>query len=275
MRVPSPEQAKLLALGFEPVLADYYWVQALQLVGGARGHLGERADTVGDLIDVVTTLDPWVDHPYRFAALWLNESPEQVARGNALLQRGIERHPEEWRNRFYLGFNQFYYQGRNATAADTLAPAAELPGAPAYLGALVARLRAEGGGLDVAAAFLAQRARDARDEGLRATYRESLAEIETERRARGLDAARARFVERHGRYVGSARELWAGPLRVIERAPSAHPEYDGAFWMLDEDTGEIVSSYYGKRYRLHVQRPGGAFSRPRPERAQQRREGGA
>lgn len=276
LQVPSPEHAKLLALGFEPVLADYYWVQALQLVGGARGPLGERADSVGDLIDVVTTLDPWVDHPYRFAALWLNENPEQVARGNALLRRGIERHPEEWRNRFYLGFNQFFYQGRNAAAADTLAPAVELSGAPAYLGALVARLRAEGGGLDVAAAFLGERLRDTHDEALRVAYRESLAEIETERRARWLDAARLRFRERHGRDLRTPDELWTGPLSVVESAPSAHPEQQKTFWMLDEETREIVSSYYGKRYRLHVQaRDAAPRQRQWHRSTQQRHEGGA
>jgi len=255
LRVPSPEVAELLALGFEPVLADYYWLQALQLVGGARGPLGERADSVGDLIDVVTTLDPHVDHPYRFAALWLNESPEQVVRGNELLRRGIERHPDEWRNRFYLGFNQFFYQDQSAAAADTLAPAVGLPGAPAYLGALVARLRAERGGLEVASAFLLERQRDTKDEVLRAAYQDSLAEIETERRARWLDAARARFREQHGRDIRTPEDLWIGPLRVIDGARAAHPEHDDARWVLDTEASEIVSSHYGKRYRLHVQAP--------------------
>ena len=36
LSVPSPERARALALGFEPVIADYYWLQALQVVGDAE-----------------------------------------------------------------------------------------------------------------------------------------------------------------------------------------------------------------------------------------------
>ncbi|MGE4650347.1 MAG: hypothetical protein AAEJ53_05620, partial [Myxococcota bacterium] len=184
------------------------------------------------------------------------------------------RHPDEWRNRFYLGFNQFFYQGQNAAAAETLEPAIDLPDAPPYLGALVARLRAEGGDLDVAAAFLAERLEGSHDEGLRARYRASLAEIETERRARWLDSARDLFRERHGRDIRTPHELWAGALRVIERAPAAHPDDADASWQVDEHTGEIVSSHYGKRYRLHMQPQDVARQREWLENTQSRKEGG-
>ena len=83
--LPSPERAKLLALGFEPALADYYWVKALLAVGVSLDSEQDRG-RIGDLIDLVTTLDPWVDHPYRFASLWLVESPEEVRRGKGMVR---------------------------------------------------------------------------------------------------------------------------------------------------------------------------------------------
>ncbi len=251
LHVPSPERARALALGFEPVIADYYWIQALQLVGGEERPT-QRNRTIEALLDVVTGLDPWVDHPYRFAALWLTDTESEVKHANRLLEKGIAYHPLNWRNRFYLGYNQFFYLEDNASAADTLENAMRFPDAPDYLGSLVARLRASNDSLDTAVLFLQQLIAQTEDEYERAEYLESFAEIETERRARMLDRARAEFGRRHGRDIRSPAELWSGPLRVLGGEPPAHPEIAGQRWRIDAATGEIVSSFYGRRYRVHT-----------------------
>ncbi len=251
LRVPGPERARALALGFEPVIADYYWIQALQLVGDAERPTG-RNETVAALIDLVTGLDPWVDHPYRFAALWLTESEGEVRHANRLLERGIAYHPLDWRNRFYLGYNHFFYLEDNARAADALESALRFPDAPDYLGSFVTRLRASSDGLDTAALFLERLIAQTEDEYARVDYLEAFDQIETERRARRLDRARAEFARRHGRDIREPAELWSGPLRVLGGAPSAHPQIAGQRWVIDTASREIVSSYYGRRYRIHV-----------------------
>lgn len=252
LSLPDPGRAKLLSLGFEPVLADFYWIHALSAVGSSLASVEER-DAVGDLVELVTTLDPWVDHPYRFGALWLVESPEEVERGNALLRRGISYHPTDWRNRFYLGYNHFFYLGNNNAAIEALDPAITMEGSPGYLGALVTRLRAEGGSLEAAARFLVELARTTQDPYLRAGYEKTLDEIETERRARWLDEQRLTFWERHGRDVQEVAELHRGAQRIVDGIPPAHPHLQGFDWVIDEESGEIVSSFYGNRYRLHLQ----------------------
>jgi hypothetical protein len=249
--VPSPERARAFALGFEPVIADYYWIQALQVVGDVDKPKQE-SQTVRELIDLVTGLDPWVDHPYRFAALWLTDSPEQVRHANRLLEKGIAYHPLEWRNRFYLGYNHFFYLGDEARAADALESALRFPDAPDYLGAFVTRLRASSDSLDTAALFLDQLIAQAQDENAKAEYLKAFDEIETERRARFLDRARGEFQRRHGRDIREPAELWRGALRVISAAPGAHPHRDDERWLLDPKTGEIRSSAYRGRYRIHM-----------------------
>jgi len=246
--VPRPEIARATALGFDAVLADYYWLQAVQVVGSemlpeSRSHLLAR------LIDVVTTLDPRVDHPYRFAAVWLTADEESVRKANKLLERGIEHHPDEWRNRFYLGFNQFFYLDERAAAAETLEGAIALPGAPLYLRRLVARLKAERGGLDVAEAFLRQLLHDAPDPYARAEYEKALDEVHVERLARRLDAARIEYVKRNGRDIDRVEDLIAGPDAVLPQLP---PEPHGWEWVIDADTGAIVSSYLRHRYRARI-----------------------
>jgi hypothetical protein len=251
LRVPEPRMARLFSLGFAPVVADWYWVQTLQLVGGEVADVGAHADEIGDAVDLVTSLDPWVDHPYRFAAIWMTGDAAQVRRADRLLQRSISYHPLDWRNRFLLGYNQFFYLEENGAAARTLEGALRLPGAPNYLGPLATRLRAESSGLETAELFLEELIRTAPDEYARAEYWKAHDEIETERRARILDRARTLFRERNGRDVGDPAELWAGPLRVLREMPPAHPHFEGFEWVIDPATDEFVSSFYGSRYHLH------------------------
>ena len=250
--VPRPEQARLSSLGFAAVVADWHWLHAVQIVGGEKGRTEQHAPLLARLLDVVTALDPWVDHPYRFAALWLTDGPESVRLANRLLARGIAYHPREWRNRHYLGFNHFHYLGEEARAAEVLEPAVDLPGAPPYLGALVARLRHGKGGLEATAVFLAQLVRDTDDEFKRAEYLKQLDEIQVERWARELDAARAAYRRRNGRDVAAVEDLARGPGRVLAELPPAHPHFAGFVWTLDPESRAIVSSFYASRYQVHV-----------------------
>lgn len=247
--VPDPRFARLAAVGFEALLADFYWMRAVQIVGSAQGPYGRSAQ-IGRLIDVVTTLDPWVDHPYRFAALWMTDDAAAVRKANELLKRGIEHHPDQWLNRFHLGFNHFFYFNENAEAAEVLAPAVGLRGAPRYLGRLVARLRSDAGGgeIEAAAAFLRELQRQTDDPYKQAEYEKALDEIEAERRARLLDQARELFKRRHGRDIRAVEDLVTVPPPVLRALP---PEPHGWEWKLDP-AGRIVSSYTGHRYSVRI-----------------------
>ncbi len=242
--VPRPEVARALTFGFDALVSDLYWVQAVQIVGRVAVP-AQHAAVLGQLIDVVTTVDPWVDHPYRFAAVWLTDSVESVQKANEILERGIAHHPDDWRNRFHLGFNHFFHLGDEATAADVLEEAAAFPEAPVYLSRLVARLRASSGSLETAGAFLLELIRSSPDPYTRAEYEKALDEVETERRARFLDQARSRFQERHGRDIRSVEELAEGPAAPLRALP---PEPNGWEWVIDAESGRIVSSFYGRRY---------------------------
>jgi len=256
--VPDPAVARLLSLGFGAVVSDFYWLQAIQAVGGDVRITPELGDHLGKLIDVVTTLNPQVDHPYRFAAIWMTESEQNVRTANRLLRRGIEIHPGDWRNRYYLGFNHFFYLLENAEAAEVLEEASQMPGAPPYLPRLAARLKSESADLEVATVFLQELLRGAQDEAARDNYRSALDEIEIEQYARQLEAARERFREREGRDIEAVGELIGGGALGLAALPPAEPSSlpaalrRGSDWTLDPESHRIVSTYYGKRYQLHV-----------------------
>lgn len=255
--VPSPQAARAASFGFKAVLADYHWLQAVQVAGGRDVIDSASASHLGRLIDVVTTLNPHVGHPYRFAAVWLTHDPQQVREGIRLLERAIAHQPDEWRNYFYLGFNHFFYLGEYEAAAQALEAAVDLPGRPAYLPRLVARLKSQSADLEVAEVFLRELLQRTGEEDARARLQAGLDEIEIERKARFLDRAREAFRERAGRDLERVAELAQGPHRVIERLPSPEPDAmpaslrGRARWEIDAESGRIVSSYLGKRYEVH------------------------
>jgi hypothetical protein len=249
--LPSVGHARLASLGFGAVLGDYYWLEAMHLVGSVRGNVEPYAPVIASLIELVTGLDPWVDHPYRFAAIWLSDGAETLSRANRLLEKSIAYHPLDWRNRHYLGFNHFYHLGDARRAADVLEPAVGLAGAPNYLGPLVAKLRADSGGLDAAEELLVGLVNTTSDEYAKARFLKSLDEIGTERLARRLDAARVEYWRRHGRDLQRVEDLLAGPEPVLTALPPAHPHFPGFGWTLDPETGQITSSFYGSRYHLY------------------------
>ncbi|MFP8873263.1 MAG: hypothetical protein VCB42_01725 [Myxococcota bacterium] len=273
--IPLPEVARALSFGFDAALADFYWLWAVQTVGQRDADLTRDARDLSRLIDVVTTLDPWVDHPYRFAAVWLTDSEQSVREANRLLERGIAHHPDDWRNRYHLGFNHFFYLQENRRAADVLEGAVRLPGAPAYLPRLVARLRSKDGNLEAAGVFLEEMVRTAADDLERAQLQSALDEIEVEYRARSLDRARGVYRERNGRDIASVADLVEGPGAVLAHLPSAAPSSqpislrNGAEWTLEPDTRRIVSDYYGRRYEISVH----ALDRQRNQEWRRLREG--
>ena len=255
--VPSPKFAQAMAFGFDAVLADYHWLQAVQVAGGNDVIERHHAQQLGQLVDVVTTLNPYVGHPYRFAAVWLTHDEAQVREGIRLMRRAIEHHPDDWRNYFYLGFNHFFYLGEYAEAAAILEEAIDLPGRPAYLPRLVARLKAQQGDIDVAEVFLRELYESAEDEDAKARIQIALDEIEIEYKARHLDRARAAYRELAGRDISSVTDLVQGPHRVLERLPSPEPSSipaplaRGSVWEIDPDSDRIISSYLGNRYEVH------------------------
>lgn len=255
--VASPGVVNAMAFGFNAILADFHWLQAVQVVGGNEGVDARKARHLGKLVDVVTTLNPHVGHPYRFAAVWMTHDRELVREGNRLLERAIQYHPDDWRNHFYLGFNHFFYLFEYPEAAAALEVAMSLPNSPAYLPRLVARLKSHRADIDVAEVFLRELLRNTEDEDAQATLEIALDEIEIEYKARHLDRARIAYVELSGRDIQAVGDLTVGMHRVLEKLPSAEPDglpaplSRGSVWEIDPRSGRIQSSYVGSRYEIH------------------------
>ena len=142
-----------MSLGYRNVLADALWVKAIAYFGGHT--LTDREyPWLYHILDKVSSLDPLFHHAYTFGGVVLAVEKGSPAQSIALLRKGMDYYPGDWRLPFYIGLNSFYYLKDPVTAADYILVAATLPGHPQYLPRLAASLLTRSGRLEAAVAFL-------------------------------------------------------------------------------------------------------------------------
>jgi hypothetical protein len=144
--------AKRLSLGFNGMIADWYWMRSLQYVG--RKVLGSEHGPMLDnlselnlkllapLLDTTTTLDPAFIEPYEYAAVVLPGIDTDAA--IRITKKGIQANPGSWKLYHHLGYI-YWQRGDYATAAETYGLGAQVPGAPAWMNGMKAKMYAEGG----------------------------------------------------------------------------------------------------------------------------------
>jgi tetratricopeptide (TPR) repeat protein len=132
--VSSPAVLTRLALSYDAIVADLYWIRAIQHYGGTR--LSNRPDKSYDLLypllDLTTSLDPYFTIAYRFGAFFLSEKkPGGAGRPDLaikLLSKAMAAQPDRWEYPHDIGFVH-YRDGEYGQAADWFERAAETTGA--------------------------------------------------------------------------------------------------------------------------------------------------
>ena len=147
----SPHVVGRLALGFDALAADAYWIRAIQHYGGDRLRATDthkKYELLYPLLDITTTLDPHFNIAYRFGAIFLSEPyPGGAGRPDlavALLRKGIAARPTKWEYYHDIGFIHYWSLGDYQAAADWFRRGAEQPNAPEWLLPVAASMLAEG-----------------------------------------------------------------------------------------------------------------------------------
>jgi hypothetical protein len=232
-----------LALGFDPLIADIYWMRAVVYYGGQRlgPEAARRYDLLAPLLDVVTTLDPRFTVAYRFGAIFLTEAypsgPGRPDLSIALLRRGIANDGGRWEYMHDIGFVYYWWLQDYQQAATWFSRAATAPNAPAWLEPLAATTLAVGGDRQ-SSRLLWRHLLEATDsDWIRGNAERRLAQLDALDQLERLNAVAARFVEREGRFPATWAELVrAEPLRGIPTDPTGTP------FELDPASGRVVLS---------------------------------
>jgi tetratricopeptide (TPR) repeat protein len=229
--IQSPQTARHLALSYDSLLADIYWIRALQYFGSTRlsNTTDKRYPLLYPLLDFTTSLDPHFDIAYRFGAIFLAE-PEPGGAGRpdqalALLQKGLRTQPDKWQFAHDIGFIYYWWLRDYPAAAEWFGRASKLPDSPNWLPVLAAVVLARGGERASSRQLWEGIRNDASlEEYLRnqATFR--LQQLDALDQLDALQRLTARYAMQYGKAASSWNELGrAGYLRQVPVDPSGTP----------------------------------------------------
>lgn len=209
--LPTPQQARLMSLGYTSVVADFYWVKALQYFTDPTQRLNQYKN-LADYLEVVLGVDPDYEYAYKFAGIAVPHDTGRfrfvnTKRSTSFLERGVKRFPENWQLRFFLGYNYLNFHNEPIKAAEQFAIASELPGAPTYFAGFAARLWTVGGEVDRALDFARGVLKTTKDAEIRELMEQRVRDLEVERELRRIEAAAKAFEEKTGHLPANLDEL--------------------------------------------------------------------
>ena len=229
--------------GFRNVLADIVWLEAIQVAGNKRLTPGDYA-RLHDLLNVVANFDPKFEIPYLLGGLVLGESPDHAREALAILERGKTNRPADWRFPFYIGFTRYFSLGDPRGGGEAMGEAARLPGSPAYLPGLAARMMSEAREPEAALSLLDAIVRQESDPARRSVLERRVREVVVERDLQILERGMERYRGKTGSYPAELNDLVReGILAAVPQEPN------GGRYLLEEG-GKVRSDRTTQRLRV-------------------------
>jgi len=218
----SAKAADRLALSFDSVVADIYWIRTIQHYGRDYKNRKQtnRFELLYPLLDLTTTLDPHFLIAYRFGAHFLSarppEGPGRPDQAIALLEKGLAATPGRWELAHDIAFINYLYTGDFKQAGIWFDKASRMPNAPPWLKQLAATTLARGGDRKTAVEILL-RMRSSEERYIQLAAERALMQIAAIEGAEQLTAIVNAFKARTGRYPTSWQELIA--VRMLQGIP--------------------------------------------------------
>jgi len=238
--VRSGAAMKRMAVGFETIVADLYWIRAVVYYGGQRlrDESARRYDLLHPMLDLVTALDPRFKAAYRFGAIFLTEAypdgPGRPDQAIALLESGLARDGERWEYMHDIGFIYYWWLQDYAKAAAWFERGAKAPGGPPWLAPLAATTLAVGGDRQSSRTMWRQLYEHADSDWIRSSAERRLLQLDVMDAIDELNTAAARYASREGRAARTWQELIKGErLRGIPLDPTGTP------FVIDPETGRV------------------------------------
>jgi Flp pilus assembly protein TadD len=250
----SPAAATRLALSYDAVIADLYWMRAIQYFGGNRlSPDGDKSYALlYPLLDLTTSLDPHFSMAFRFGAFFLSEeAPGGAGRPDLavrLLEKAMRAHPNRWEYPYDIGFI-YYREGDFPTAARWFRRASQMPNAAEWLGPLAAVTLASGGDTR-SSRLLWRQLLESEAEWLRQIADYRLGQLDAIDQAARLEELAAAYARRFGEQPASWEQMVrAGLLRSVPLDPAGHR------YVLNPLSGKVTVSDQSPLWPLPTERP--------------------
>jgi len=146
------------SLGFEGLIADWYWMRSLQYLGDKMVKSRDDEINLNDLrplnprllypyLNTATDLDPRFIAAFSYGAVVLPAIDPRNAID--ITEKGIANNPNEWRLYNYLGYI-YWRLDQYDKAADVYEKGSKVADAPPFMQMMAAKLKTQGGSRDTA-----------------------------------------------------------------------------------------------------------------------------
>jgi len=238
-------------LGAEGLVADWYWMRALQYVGKKMENSTVETINLEDLrelnirllypyLDNATDLDPHFLAAYNYGAIVLPAiDPAQAI---AIAEKGIASNPNEWRLYQHLGYIYWRLKMYDK-AAETYEKGSTIPGVPSFMRLMAASMKNDGGSRDTARSIYRQMLAEA-DDSIKPTAELRLKELNSLDERDAINDVLANFRVKNGRCSTSFTEIT--PLLLQVKLPESRSftvdnigrlvDPTGAPYLLDEES---------------------------------------
>jgi len=239
----SPSAVKKMAMGYDQLLADIYWIRTIQYFG-RKEEADKRAiryKNLSTFLDITTTLDPGLLDAYRMGSIFLGEEdpigagqPEEAVK---LLDKGILANPDVWRLRFDKGFVYYLYLNDFSMAGQVWLDASRRPESPEWMDGLAARAFSQGGSMDLARSLWKQQYDEATREDLRQNALNRLISLQVAEDIWTLEYLLESYRLENGSYPRSLSELSAVKSGQVTTLDPLDTPYD-----YDPESGAVTLS---------------------------------
>ncbi len=210
------------SLGMEGLIADWYWVRALQYMGDKMIKNADKRIDYNDLRSIdphllypllknATDLDPHFTGAYQYGAIVLPAIDNEKAIEFATA--GIANNPDDWKLYQHLGY--IYWRLEDyPKAADAYDKGAAIAGSSPFMKLMAASMRTEGGSRTTARAIYRQMLTESEDEAVRITADRNLKKLDWFDERDAINKVLADFRENNGRCSNSFGEVSAQLIQI-------------------------------------------------------------
>jgi tetratricopeptide (TPR) repeat protein len=216
------------ALGFEGLIADWYWMQSLQYIGDKILNNPDANISLDDLravnprllypyLDNATTLDPRFIAPYSYGAFVLPAIDKEQAIKICL--KGIENNPDNWYLYHQLGY--IYWKTKEYQKAEEVyAQGSRIEGAPPFMQLMAANMKTEGSSRETARAIYRQMYSEAANDEIKEVIRLKLLGYDSAEEREAIQVVLDDFKKQNERCPNDWREVF--PLIRQVRLPNGN-----------------------------------------------------
>jgi hypothetical protein len=210
----SSSSLKKLSLGYNDLMADIYWLRALQYFGSTKLE-EQNPELLYHYFDIITDLDPRFVNAYRYGGTFLAEPPPfglgDVQKGTDLFDKGRKNNPGDYKLPLEEAFIYYFYPKDYERAAELFREASEKPGISplrkASIKGMAASAHARGGNNELSRKIWEIVYETSPSEGRREFALRNINEIDTIALEDRLTESLREYVKRYGMLPSSPEDM--------------------------------------------------------------------